>query len=238
MKRPAKCSRCRVNRDEPVLNLRCYATCRRCREVRKKIKTPLPVYREFDKFCRKVQQNTEVDLLDQRLATLGSPSHIQKCVLDEITAETYLMISNRLIQVFVVPLMEATGYRFVVRDHRQGGVKKRKISLEFVCSQDKAQKRVSHALGSAKELKVENCQSKLTLVYDLLTMELGMNFNHRSHTPYQWKRGGMAKAGVFRNTKLDHDFPSGKFECIRFIQETAPTFRRKLLRGTSQEKSI
>lgn len=193
-----KCSRCRVRRtEESDEDLHRYATCFKCRQRRKVAKHPLDLsvpntFTEFLEFVSQVKTNCSQDILDYHYRGVTDPNVLRRYGETEpVEPDEYQAISKQLVHFYVNPIMIATGFRFAIRDYHKGGQKNKKIMFMFVCSQDKGKQRGSRASSRrsiANKLKTEDCQSKLNLTYNLNDGSVHLDYNHKSHHQYNWKK--------------------------------------------------
>ncbi|CDK29122.1 unnamed protein product [Kuraishia capsulata CBS 1993] len=191
-----KCSRCRVKRDrETPEMLEKYQTCLSCREKRKiesrAVKDTLPnLFTDFHDFLERIKFNQAIDILEHNFRG-PAPIEFRRFAPEEVTLEIFQVTSKMLVQAYMDPLMNATGFKFPVRDYHKGGSKTKKISFMFICSQDSSRQRKSrseHKRSVPNKLKVERCESKITLSYDLTDGMVMIYYNHKHHAPYDWKK--------------------------------------------------
>ncbi|QPG75902.1 hypothetical protein FOA43_003288 [Brettanomyces nanus] len=198
-----KCSRCRVKRvKETEEMLHKYHTCVNCRMKRRvmkrKLRSPsrLPnLIDDWGKYQQKVATNATMDLFEHNYRNYTDEVLFPRYKVGELNDEIVERISKKLVDHYISPLQMLTGFRFTVRDHHrpllQQSNRAKKITWMFVCSQDKLHRRESrshHKRRVINRLKTEECASKITLNYDLLTGMIQMSYNHKHHYPYNWKK--------------------------------------------------
>ncbi|KSA01212.1 uncharacterized protein AC631_03031 [Debaryomyces fabryi] len=109
--------------------------------------------------------------------------------------EFYSNISKKLVRRYIDPISMVTGYKFPIRDYHKGGIKTKKVSLMFICCQDKTKQRKSRSKQHKRvsnKLKIYNCFSKVNLNYDLLIGGVTIAYTHKCHS----------------NNAVDYDDPS------------------------------
>ncbi|KAH3672779.1 hypothetical protein WICMUC_004185 [Wickerhamomyces mucosus] len=194
-----KCTRCRVKRsNEPIEQLNKYATCTNCRTKRKVVKNPIDTtlpntYTDYNAFLNKISTNSTHDIFEHRYKGYSDESLFKRYTLtDNIDSHTYQAVGKQVTDYYINPLMESTGFRFPVRDYHKGGLKDKKLTFMFICSQDRERQRKSKVqnekISSNNKLKTEYCDSKITLSYSLIDGLVQILYNHKSHPPYVWKR--------------------------------------------------
>lgn len=150
------------------------------------------MYTDYDQFLERIKTNTDHDLLEFRYTGESDPETFKRYGSNfNIDTATYQQVSKHLLEVYINPLMEVTGYRFPIRDYHKGGRKSQKISFMLICSQDKAQQRKSRSSEHRvipNKLKVEDCKSKLTMTYSLQEGTVTLFYNHKAHRPYMWRK--------------------------------------------------
>lgn len=150
------------------------------------------MYTDYIAFINKIKLNTQQDILQHRYRGSTDPEVFKRYqVNSEIDPGTYQYIGKQLIEFYIHPLMDATGYRFPVRDYHKGGRKTKKITFMFICSQDQGKQRKSRSNNERQiqnKLKVEDCESKVSLNYSLPDGIIQIMYNHKTHPPYAWKK--------------------------------------------------
>lgn len=210
-----KCSRCRVKRfTESPEQLQKYATCNNCRTKRKVVKNPIDAsqpntYLDYSEFVSKIKMNSSMDILEHRYKGYSDANVFKRYELsDEVDNATYQEVGKMIIDAFIHPLMEETGFRFPVRDYHKGGTKNKKLTFMFICSQDSDRQRKSKTSAgrtSTNKLKTEHCDSKITLSYSLTNGLVQIMYHHKSHAPYVWKRHSALKAHPMDLTSVSMD---------------------------------
>lgn len=199
-----KCTRCRMKRfNESTKLLLKYNTCLNCRNKRKvkhrkpRVPSKLPnLSNNWEKFQERVATNTSVDLFQHNYSNYADETLFPRFNPEELTDSIVDLISRRVINHYITPLQVLTGFRFAVRDHHKPRLDKpnraKKITWMFVCSQDKLRQRQSRSENKrqvSNKLKTEECESKISLNYDLVTGVVQLSYNHKHHYPYSWKKG-------------------------------------------------
>lgn len=197
-----KCSRCRGKRlEESEFELFKYSTCSRCRNKRKIVKH-FPVldqqsvefnaniFHKFDNYLDILKTNKTSDLSNVKFMESVNDDELPVYTIGEVNLqanpnEFYSNISKRLVKRYIDPISMVTGYKFPIRDYHKGGIKTKKVSLMFICCQDKTKQRKSrskHHKRVSNKLKIYNCFSKVNLNYDLLLGGVSISYTHKCHT--------------------------------------------------------
>lgn len=195
-----RCSRCRSRRDgEEATGLKKYATCTNCRSKRKIVKRSVEfvvvdnvvTFNNFNRYLNALKINQVENVTGCKFLKVTDPKEFSRYDLTYINSlnmadlnALYSSFSKKLIDDYIGPISLVTGYRFPIRDHHRGGSKSKKITMMFVCSQDKTRQRRSRSKEKrnvANKLKIFNCFSKIGLLYDILTGELIISFDHNTH---------------------------------------------------------
>lgn len=173
------------------------------------------MYTDYSEFLNKIKTNTDHDLFEHRFRGESDPSIFKRYSSNfTVDSATYQQVAKQLLDVYINPLMEVSGYRFPIRDYHKGGRKAQRISFMFICSQDKSQKRKSRSnenRTTPNRLKVEECNSKLSLTYSLQDGIITIFYNHKSHKPYIWKKN--------RDQLLDNTENRPSFDDINFVDQ-------------------
>jgi len=182
---------------EPEADLLKYQTCSQCRERRKvkqkkrrvTVKT-LPVSDDWKEFINKVSLNTVVDLMNLDYKAYSSESLFPRYKANELTTDIVQSLASRVLETYLYPLQDITGFRFAVRDHHNPTLyddnRAKKLTWMFICSQDISRRRKSRSENKRQvlnKLKTEDCCSKITLSYDVIYGIIQINYNHKHHKP-------------------------------------------------------
>lgn len=166
------------------------------------------MYTDYIAFINKIKLNTQQDILEHRYRGSTDPEVFKRYQVNaEIDPGTYQYIGKQLIEFYIHPLMDATGYRFPVRDYHKGGRKTKKISFMFICSQDQGKQRKSRSNNERQiqnKLKVEDCDSKVSLNYSLPDGIIQILYNHKTHPPYSWKKHSIRDEDHNHNQFVGH----------------------------------
>lgn len=173
-------------------------------------RTSIPnMYTDYIAFINKIKLNTQQDVLDHIYRGSTDPEVFKRYSVNaDIDPGTYQYIGKQLIEFYIHPLMDATGYRFPVRDYHKGGRTTKKITFMFICSQDQGKQRKSRSNNERhihNRLKVENCESKLSLNYSLPDGIIQIKYNHKSHPPYAWKKHSIRDEDHNHNHYVGHN---------------------------------
>lgn len=145
-------------------------------------------YETFESFLSKVKLNTVENIDNLRYLGLTDPTKFARYSTDDsIPKDVYQLYSKRLIEFYINPIIEQTGFKFVIRDFHKGGCKTKKINFQFICSQDRSKQRKSRSNNKRaiqNRLKVEECDSKINLKYSMMDGQVSISFTHRTHIPY------------------------------------------------------
>ncbi|CAK7891493.1 hypothetical protein CAAN1_01S05424 [[Candida] anglica] len=194
---PKRCSRCRIKRyKESEDELIKYATCLSCR-LKRKIKKPIDTivyddtktFNDYHRFLQLLKTNLKQDLNDIKFNTITDPKEFPRFEFEDISKikdlnTFYSNYSKKLTELYIKPISMVTGYKFPIRDYHKGGSKTKKITIMFVCSQDKTKQRKSRSKDKRNvlnKLKIFNCFSKINLCYDLILGNLLISYTHKSH---------------------------------------------------------
>lgn len=150
-----KCSRCRAQRkQETERELSKFSTCKNCRLKRRVIKT-LPPPDEakrlgssigtcyyLNDFLDIIKTNVIADLSNVKYSGMINTETIPVYTATQIEEQRdqkgfYSEIVKKLISLYIEPIMSLTNYTLRIRDYHKGGSKTKKISLTFICAQDK-----------------------------------------------------------------------------------------------------
>ncbi|KAG7730273.1 hypothetical protein KL933_000068 [Ogataea haglerorum] len=202
-----KCSRCRVKRlnEDPEMLVR-YQTCVNCRNKRKvkekKVRSlsKLPnLSDDWAQYQHKVSLNTQIDLYQHNYRNYTDKELFPRYRREELTEEIVKEMSELVVNHYIAPLQMLTGFKFAIRDHHKPNLadpnpnKSKKITWMYICSQDKYRQRKSRSENKRQvvnKLKTEECDSKITLNYDLVTGVVQLSYNHKHHAPLNWKKDG------------------------------------------------
>lgn len=194
-----KCSRCRMKRvHENENELEKYQTCIQCRERRKvKEKKPrgpmkLPELRDDWKgFLDKVAMNSIMDVQGHIYRAYTDERQFPRYSHDDLTTDIVQKIGDKIVEKYIHPLQELTGFKFAIRDHHNPPLydknRSKKITWMFICSQDKFRRRKSRSENKRQvlnKLKTEECCSKISLSYDIINGIVQISYNHKHHKPY------------------------------------------------------
>lgn len=193
-----KCSRCRMKRiHETTEELEKYQTCMQCRERRKvrdrkpRVLVKLPnLSDDWKTYLGKVELNTVIDLYQHNYRAYTDENEFPRYRADELTLPIVQSIGERIVEKYIHPLQEVTGFKFAVRDHHNPPLydqnRAKKITWMFICSQDKFRRRKSRSENKrqvSNRLKTEECCSKITLSYDVVYGIVQISYNHKHHKP-------------------------------------------------------
>lgn len=196
-----KCSRCRGKRlDETEFELFKYSTCSKCRNKRKIVKQfpaldqqsvefHTNTFHKFNNYLEILKTNKNTDLSNVKFMESVNDDEFPIYTIMEINQQTnpnefYSNISKKLIKRYIDPISLVTGYKFPIRDYHKGGIKTKKVSLMFICCQDKTKQRKSRSKQHKRvsnKLKIYNCFSKVNLNYDLLIGGITITYTHKCH---------------------------------------------------------
>ncbi|ODV87679.1 hypothetical protein CANARDRAFT_20416 [[Candida] arabinofermentans NRRL YB-2248] len=202
-----KCSRCRVKRmaEDPEMLIK-YQTCLSCRMKRKvkqkKVRTPskLPNLSDnWDQYQEKVSMNTTIDLFQHNYRNYTDPNIFPRYQKEELNEDIIKHMSQLVVSHYITPLQILTGFKLAIRDHHKPKLqepepfpnKSKKITWMYICSQDRYRQRKSRSENKRQvvnKLKTEECDSKITLNYDLVTGIVQLSYNHKHHPPFNWKK--------------------------------------------------
>lgn len=195
-----KCSRCRMKRLlENEHQLEKYQTCVQCRERRKvRERKPRVLFKlpnlsdDWHIFLSKVALNNVIDLYQHNYRAYSEESEFPRYLPNELTHEIVQNIGEKIVERYVHPLQEVTGFKFAVRDHHNPSFiecnRAKKITWMFICSQDKFRRRKSRSENKRNvlnRLKTEECCSKISLSYDIVHGIIQMSYNHKHHKPLE-----------------------------------------------------
>lgn len=144
-------------------------------------------YERYQDFLDQVKVNCEEDLIDLKYRGEAPHELTRFSIEDEIPTSVYQEYAKRLIELYIQPIMAFTGFKFVVRDFHKGGRKTKKITFQFICSQDRTKQRKSRSNNERNvnnKLKVEDCDSRINLMYTVTTGLVTIAFTHKTHSPY------------------------------------------------------
>lgn len=145
-------------------------------------------YETFESFLSKVKLNTVENIDDLQYLGLTDPAKFARYSTDDpIPKQVYQLYSKSLIEFYIKPIIEQTGFKFVVRDFRKGGRRTKKINFQFICSQDRSKQRKSRSNNQRRiqnRLKVQDCDSRINLKYSMTNGQVSISFTHRTHVPY------------------------------------------------------
>lgn len=196
-----KCSRCRGKRtDESEFELFKYSTCSKCRNKRKIVKQ-FPAldqqsvefhnntFHKFHNYLDVLKTNKDTDLSDLKFMESVNDDELPLYTIGEVNQQTnpndfYSTVSKTLIKRYIDPISLVTGYKFPIRDYHKGGIKTKKVSLMFICCQDRTKQRKSRSKQHKRvsnKLKIYNCFSKVSLSYDLLIGGVTITYTHKCH---------------------------------------------------------
>ncbi|KAH3667453.1 hypothetical protein OGAPHI_003102 [Ogataea philodendri] len=202
-----KCSRCRVKRvnEDPDMLVR-YQTCVNCRNKRKvkekKVRSlsKLPnLSDDWAQYQHKVSLNSQIDLYQHNYRNYTDKDLFPRYQKEELTEDIVKEMSELVVNQYIVPLQMLTGFKFAIRDHHKPNLsdtnpnKSKKITWMYICSQDKYRQRKSRSENKRQvinKLKTEECDSKITLNYDLVTGVVQLSYNHKHHQPLNWRKDG------------------------------------------------
>jgi hypothetical protein len=170
----------------------------------------------FEQFVDKIKSNTQEDVLDHRYKGQAPDEFTRFADTSDIHLEVYQHYSKRLIELYIQPIMELTGFRFAVRDYHKGGRKTKKITFMFICSQDRTKQRKSRSNNERKvndKLKVELCDSRLSLTYNMSDGQVSIYYNHKTHASYGSRTTRSSSLEQFhhqpqRQTRIDYNLQS------------------------------
>ncbi|GAV29639.1 hypothetical protein PMKS-003140 [Pichia membranifaciens] len=209
-----KCSRCRMKRlQESPDDLEKYQTCMQCRERRKvrdrkpRVLVKLPnLSDDWKTFISKIELNNVIDLHQHNYRAYTDEKGFPRYQPEELTIPIIQSIGEKIVEKYIHPLQDVTGFKFAVRDHHNPSLfdhnRAKKITWMFICSQDKFRRRKSRSENKrqvSNRLKTEECCSKITLSYDLVYGIVQISYNHKHHRPLKVVSGGDYKV----NGRLD-----------------------------------
>lgn len=193
-----KCSRCRMKRiHESEMDLHKYQTCAQCR-AKRKVKerrprqlTKLPnVCDNWAKFLNKVSLNQQMDLHQHNFRAFTEEEMFPRYRAEDLTPSIIHETGEKIIQTYMIPLQNVTGFKFAIRDHHNPQLtdlnKAKKITWMYICSQDRTRRRKSRSENKRQivnKLKTEDCESKINLSYDIVNGVIQMCYNHKHHKP-------------------------------------------------------
>lgn len=191
-----KCSRCRVKRtQESERDLHKYQTCLQCRarrRVKQKRTRQLPqmpnVCDDWHQFLQRASLNCTMDLSQHNFRSYVDSDIVPRFTPQQLNLDIILEIGQKIVQAYIFPLQNVTGFKFAIRDHHNPQLKDftkaQKISWMFICSQDRTKRRKSRSENKRQvinKLKVEDCESKINMNYDLITGIIQISYNHKCH---------------------------------------------------------
>ena len=203
-----KCSRCRMKRlQESSDDLEKYQTCMQCRERRKvrdrkpRVLVKLPnLSDDWKTFISKIELNNVIDLHQHNYRAYTDEISFPRYQPEELTIPIIQSIGERIVEKYIHPLQDVTGFKFAVRDHHNPSLfdhnRAKKITWMFICSQDKFRRRKSRSENKrqvSNRLKTEECCSKITLSYDLVYGIVQISYNHKHHRPLKAVSSGEYK---------------------------------------------
>lgn len=179
------------------------------------------LFTDYNQFVEKIKTNTAQDIIDCRYRGETDPQLFKRYdVNSDVDTATYQQVSKQLVDIYVTPLMQCTGYRFPVRDYHKGGRKTKKITFMFICSQDRGKQRKSRSNDQrfvSNKLKIEQCESKITLNYSLHEGIVNLYYNHKAHSPYIWKKSRVGSDD--EDDSMDHDSHVRSFDDVSFAEQ-------------------
>jgi hypothetical protein len=203
-----KCSRCRVKRtQESESSLQKYQTCEQCRERRKvkqkkrRVLVKLPnLADDWKTFISRVALNNVIDLFQHNYRAYSNEIEFPRYDANSLNSEIIQRIGEKVIERYIWPLQEVTGFKFAIRDHHNPPLydnnRAKKITWMFICSQDKLRRRKSRSENKRQvlnKLKTEECCSKITMSYDIVYGIIQISYNHKHHKPFNEINGNNDK---------------------------------------------